>query len=352
MDNRYAITTPWQRIALERLLEKRKDLTLGTAKDLFEGTMSGDEVLLVDAEALEFGMWPFREVHDHSVVHDNGMVPVYFGRGMAFLDTDAPVLFLHAWNDEPRTRLDDPIAPPRTIDLGDYAEVVDRPEPHHAGGQLVIVERMGEEPEYLVCWRRDGRMRKDLVVLSGHYNEEFARTRIHQVAEDFDPGQRMRRGMPRGLRDYQRDKLYQLEGLVGVAGNYQRQGFETIEGCRQFLREVYEDLDLGMPPPVQLGPRNTTTSFYRMRDGITLAGWGMERWTLLHEAAHHLARKTVRDEPGHGPTFVGILAGLLQSHAGIDAGIFERLAKEHGVDLSVDAMKTIIDRSAIPAPTP
>lgn len=337
---------------LTELLRSRTDLTVATAREVFEGTRCGDAIFVVDEMALEFGMHPFVELDDFSVYDDNGHLVAYPRRGRRFLPADAIVLLQHAWQGERRARLPDPLPAPARLDVDDRERCFcGEPAPHPGGGYLDVVEDVSAgDPAFYVTWRRDRRKRADLRVISRHSREEFARDRLPEAMESFTPAPRELEARMRRNRDIQRHLVYAFETRVARLCQYVDLPMPTIEACQDLLAGVYEDANLGNPPEIRIGREGLMSSYFRELTGITMARGQMERWVVLHEAAHHLTRK-VRDEPGHGPSFVGVLVALLERHCGIDPTSADELISSMGLEVNNELRAKLLDRMA-PAAAP
>jgi len=340
----------------EDIVTRRRDLSIASAREIFEGSIGGDAVYDVDAFALEFGMHPFREVHDIAIDHDNGQVPLFFDRGTRFLPREAILLVQGATKSEPTRRLAWPEELPRRVSLGEMAAETGIKAKHPAGGQLLVVESSRKySPRYLTVWRRDTRMRTDLRVVSGHSTLEFASERLGEAAELFVPSQDELAGRKVvRMRDYQRSKVYALEGRISQEYGHRRRYFPSIEECAAFIAGVYEESDLGAPPPVKLGRPDLDHCYFKRGVGIVFSHYGLSAWTALHEAAHHVASQLAR-EPGHGPTFVSTLLGMLASYEGFDLDRMVELAREDGVDFNPDVIeiwRAKLDARVSAAPSP
>lgn len=302
----------------EELVSCRRDLSIASAREIFEGSIGGDAVYDVDTFALEFGMHPFREVQDIAIDHDNGQVPLFFARATRFLPRDAILLVQGATRHEPTRRLGRPEELPRRIGIGEQARETDIKAKHPAGGQLLVVESFRRDgPRFLTVWRRDSRMRMDLRVVSGHSSLEFAAARLDEAMEMFTPTQYEIAGKVSRMRDYQRSKVYALEGSIAREYGHRRRYFSSIEECTVFIGRVYEECELGAPPPVKLGRPDLDHCYFQSGVGIVFSHNGLNAWTALHEAAHHVAKQIVR-EPSHGPAFVSTLLGLLAIYEELD----------------------------------
>jgi len=324
----------------EEIVGRRRDLSIAPVSDLYEGSIGGDAYYAVDTLALEYGMHPFREVHDIGHAHDNGEIMLDFARGSRFLPGDAIVLVEGATRHEPRRDLDKPERLPDRISLGDEHLETRVTAPHPAGGQLLVVQTNRRDcPPYLIAWRRDARMRMNLRVVSGHSSLDYASMRLEEAMERFTPSTpELAARKSRRPRDYQREKVYSLERSFGREHGQPYRWFKSIEECVELVHRMYEEFDLGPPPAIHLGRSNQSISYHKRGYGLSFSPHDLSAWTVLHEAAHHVAAD-ISKEPGHGPTFVSTLMGMLAASEGVDLDMMVRLAREAEVDFDPDVVE-------------
>ncbi|MEZ5825290.1 MAG: hypothetical protein R3C97_11295 [Geminicoccaceae bacterium] len=131
-------------------------------------------------------------------------------------------------------------------------------------------------------------------------------------------------------RDFQRSRVYGWERrfVLPLACDPL-----SLDGCRELVRDVYLQSEADrchrhdwQPPDVTdgRGRRHACGS----REVIKLPRWARTRAVVLHECAHGLAADA------HGPQFVRVYTGLLESFAGFERAYLERTLRECGVRMA------------------
>lgn len=291
-----------------------------TVRDYYEGTVRGDTVCMLSADAIEFGMHPFTEIYDCGIRTDNGSVILDLANGTSLADANTAI-----WVEAPiisqRQRvITSKRLPPQTADI-EFG--VEHTIPALNGGEIVIFRR---DHEYLVGWRRDARHSRDIRVFSVHDLLEGAAIKAKRYARDFDSPEKIK---SKKIRDYQRDKVYGWEGKLQTSNTW----LKTIAECKDYADEIC--LDLGLPPiDVSRGKSTLEThSYYHAARGIVLASHMMCTSTIVHEIAHYFVRQDrSTKEASHGPAFVGVLAALYSKYLDADLDHAFEMAELVGVD--------------------
>lgn len=294
---------------------------LVTAKEIHEGSVHGDGFHLIDPVALEMGLHPFQEVHDWLLEDDNGLVVADLAAGSVALDPGAAVLVDEPVRSAPARKIGKRRPPPPTVSLNGGSEAVIRSSRR---GDIVIVSGAGE---YIVAWRADERVRKDLPVLSLHTVRECASLAARKAAMDYEPPQRKKASRD---RDYQVSLVYRWEHRIGA----RNQALPDMEGCRAFAAEICGAMGLPVPK-VSLGRTSLENhSYFSGLRGVVVQRDMMDAHTVIHELAHYAVfMGRGPREAAHGPRFVGTLAGMLAAFAGADIENAIAAAEEGGVEM-------------------
>lgn len=159
------------------------------------------------------------------------------------------------------------------------------------------------------------------------------------------------------MRDYQRQALYAWEQRVlqrtkqMTAANPARaardacvQGFTvyadaaTIRPMEQLQALHDEILRLyGLPADVRvLHRKQASRAFARHDNTTTLPSWGLCKWVVIHEAAHHVIRGLFKWRvPAHGPEFAAIYGYLLNRFLDIPFAAMVEVLPHKGVRLQM-----------------
>jgi hypothetical protein len=300
---------------------------LFTARELFEGTVGGDEYRIVMADEWSLETHPFSEVYDVWFKSDNGKVVLEKPIGFQVVDPRRLIMIDGPYPSEKRCTLEAPIDTPETFDVErhEIAEYVVKSR-HH--GEIAVHKNYGKHGlTFTVGWRRDGRQLKEIVGLSLHRHLETAVKAADARSEDFSPAWRKRTNRP---RDGQREALYLWEHSFG--SDYVE--FDDLSEAAELAHRICADL--GIPQvTVSLGRATLISKSYYKAGEVVLNRDMVNNHTLVHEVAHHLVRfLKLPKEASHGPVFAGALLALMKEYMGID--IEEALEKARDRDIVVN----------------
>lgn len=306
---------------------------IAQARDLFEGTITGDEyrVILTDEVSLE--MHPFVEITDVWLRDDNGKVVFDTGSGFASVDPRRLVLVDCPEAQEKTKTLSEPLRSPVVFDLTEN-DRIEHVIAAKQDGQIVVIDtNQHTGADYLVAWRIDGRVRKELVGLSRHSHEQLALNEAKVFARDFMPPYKPNKNRP---RDEQRERLYLWEHSFGS----KFEEFEDLLQAQELADEICADLRI-KAVPVKLGRKDLSASRYKGGE-IILSHDMLDNHTVVHEVAHHaVAQMKGVKEPAHGPKFAGVFLALLVRYMGVNENEALQNAAERGIVVDRDALKLI-----------
>jgi hypothetical protein len=310
---------------------------LVTAKDLYEGTVQGDEYRLIFADEVSLEMHPFAEICDIWSDDDNGGVVLEMEKGFAAVDPRRLVLIDYPTPSERRTTLSTHLQVPKVFDLVGPASV-ERVIKARQDGEIVVVNT-GQHTgaDFFVAWRVDGRVKRDLVGLSRHSHERVALKEAATFARDFFPPYKPRKNRP---RDEQRERLYLWEH--SFKSNFEE--FEDLWQAQELADEICGDLRIANVS-VKAGRKNLEHSHYSKGGIVTLASDMVDNHTVVHEVAHHVvARMKGVKEPSHGPIFAGVFLALLVRYMGVREDEALSNAVDRGIVVDRDVMKFVRTR--------
>jgi hypothetical protein len=307
------------------------------AKDLFEGTVGGDEYQFVKASEIALEMHPLAEVFDVWQKDDNGRVVLEFETGFSAVDPRRLVLVDCPSAYEKKATLSTPLLVPGAFDL----KVEDRVEqvlPARQDGEIIVVDTGRHSgADIFVGWRIDGRVRKDIVGLSRHSHLAVAIKEARRFAEDFLPPYGPKKNRP---RDEQRERLYLWEH--SFASKFRE--FEHVAEAQELASEICNDLQI-RDVTVKLGRKDLTDHSYYKGGEVVLAADMLDNHTIVHEVAHHVvARMKHTREPSHGPRFAGVFVALLVNYMDVNETEALEKAAERGIVVDRDVMRTITAR--------
>lgn len=319
----------------------KKPQNLVTAREVFEGSIDGDEYFHVSASALEDGMHPLYELYDIMIEHDNGKVVFDTHNGLKTLHPETPIFVISPFKSEQKRTLPLPVKAPERTDIdGRHYDAI----PNMVRGEIIVLGPRHPESYWIVAWRPDKRKSKDLAVLSVHSNERYAVNAAKAKATSFSPPLRLKR---KRARDIQREKVYNWESTLNCEVTH----FTRLDECRAFLHDVCDQLGIA-PPEISIGSSKLTLrSYYSALKGIILSTSMMDSETILHELVHHI-RRNERSEAAHSREFAGMLAGVLTIFSGLDLDEALKQAKQLGVDIDEELAIDFISRFQIKPPTP
>jgi hypothetical protein len=309
---------------------------LRSVREVFEGTVTGDDYELVSDDEFALETHPFGTVYDIWTKADNGSAVFETANGFSVVDPDRLVFVSNPEPGPSVRRLCSPRPAPAVFDVdpGDAALLV-VPSAHH--GEIAVFRH--EVGEFVVAWRRDGRQTRELRGLSLHDHLATAAKRAGFLAAEFAPTERKRKNR---ARDTQRESLYNWEHSF----KRDRRGFEGIEEAQALADAICADL--GCPSvTVSFGRSDLDGySYHSGLKGIVLSRSMLDNHTVVHEVAHHIHKRMrgLPKEPAHGPQFAGVFLALLEHYMGASTEDALLRAVDHGVVVDIDIMSKVSSR--------
>jgi hypothetical protein len=317
-----------------------KAQNLVSARELFEGSVSGDEIRLVKTDEFALETHPFKTVYDTWIEPDNGSVVLEMPVEQKVVEPSRVIYLDAIQRHEPTRRLEAAKPTPDWIDL-EYKGQVNHVEQSAHRGQLVVAEVSDRSGQYFdVGWRKDARVTKSIVCLSRHTLLRTAINRAAELAQDYIPAQRHRPNRP---RDAQKDRLYAWECSVRM----DFQELPSIVDAQLLADQICDDLQVKRIS-VRLGPPSLTTQSYYRGDGIALSATMVTNHTVVHEVAHHVSSQLgYRTEASHGPHFAGILLALMVGYLEADKEEALESAANREVVINRDTCQKVEERLAL-----
>lgn len=307
-----------------------KAKNLFTAKELFEGTVGGEEYRLVRTDEVSLETHPFQTIYDIWTTADNGNVVFEMPRGFSVVDPRRLVLIDCPEPCSKKATLNAPVEPPRWIDLENHTRAEHVVKSRHHGEIAVF----WAGSKYMVGWRHDGRQSKDIAAISLHSHLRTAEKAANERALDFIPPQAKKKNRP---RDSQRERLYFWEH--SFASDFQK--FGDLSEAEALAHRICDDLGVRRVN-VSLGrPTLVERSYYKAGD-VVLSRNMLNNHTLVHEVAHHICKLArFPNETSHGPSFAGVLLSLMKEYMSADLDEALVTARERDIVVNLDALNRI-----------
>lgn len=334
------VVGPFESEYFGRLFERyfgKATSRLFTAREIFEGSVVGEDYRIVIDDEFALETHPLREVFDIWIEPDNGKVVFDTETGFSVVAADSLVL-VDSPERRPRSRQLGPVAKvPPVFDLGGDTEVVSTVKSAHRG-EIVVAKT---PDAYIVGWRSDGRRTVAIHGLSLHGHFATAKREAAAQTREFVPTAQQRKNR---APDAQRESLYRWEHSFG----HDSRPLADIVEARQVADTICGDL--GIPAvAVSFGRADLVNhSYYSGLKGVVLARDMLNLHTVVHEVAHHVTgNMRLPRQVAHGPRFAGVLLSLLERYAGASTEEALVTAVEYGVEVDTDIMARISERIAI-----
>ncbi len=314
---------------------RNKATRLVTAREIFEGSVCGDDYHLVRTDEMSLETQPFVTIYDIWVKDDNGRVVFETPRGFSAVDPERLILVDNPELSAPTKKLPSPQPVPEWFDIEHFIKPdFAVPSQHH--GEIAVFAR---EFGYQVGWRQDGRQSKDIVGLSRHNHLKTAIQAAEFRAVDYHPRFKKKQNRP---KDVQRDRLYMWEHSFHTSF----EEFADVRLAQELASEICSDVGCAAPT-VSLGHPNLTTHSYYRAGRVVLSVGMVTNHTLVHEVAHHLVRALrLEKEASHGPHFAGVLLALLSEYMSADRDEALFRARQRDVVVNLDTMNMVLNRIA------
>jgi hypothetical protein len=200
-------------------------------------------------------------------------------------------------------------------------------------GEIVVLERIGHTPGYLVAWRRDGRHRRRMTVIKSVRDPGHAISSAASLANRYVPPAGCATARP---RDSQRSAVYAWEAGHREGRRLEPEELRSQSGriCRHF----------GVTPvPVRTDHRIQGSSFFSAATGVVISSTMNDEATLWHELAHYLAWKMAVKEASHGPAFVATLIAIRVLFGGESRKELERSAQSAGIEINAALLAGLLN---------